>query len=145
MSVEQVARDFVSSMNNVEKMKSMVAPNAMASGGMLPQPVPLMESMQSMAGLAAAFPDFRFEVQQVTVNGDQATVKVHMSGTNTGAFDMHLPGLPVIPATGKKVSMQDAFVVTVQGDKVTSMRIDSPADGGLPAILAQMGVKMPGM
>jgi predicted ester cyclase len=145
VSVEQVARDFVSNMNNIEKMKAMVAPDAMASGGMLPQPMPLMESMQSMAGLATAFPDLKFEVQQVTVNGNDATVKVHMSGTNTGAFDMQVPGVPTMPATGKKVSAQDAFVVTVQGDKVTAFRVDSPADGGLPAILAQMGAKMPGM
>ncbi len=145
MSVEQVARDFISNMNNVEKMKAMVTPDAMASGGMLPQPVPVLESMQSMAGLATAFPDFKFEVQQVTVNGNEAKVKVHISGTNTGAFDMGVPGVPTVPATGKKVSAQDAFVVTVQGDKVTALRIDSPADGGLPAILAQMGVKVPGM
>ena len=145
MSVEQVARDFVSNMNNLEKMKAMVTPDAMASGGMLPQPVPVMESMQSMAGLTTAFPDLKFEVQQVTVNGNQATVKVHMSGTNTGAFNMGVPGVPSIPATGKKVSVQDAFVATVQGDKVSALRIDSPAGGGLPAILAQMGVKMPGM
>jgi predicted ester cyclase len=145
MSVEQVARDFVSSMNNVDKMKSMVAPDAMASGGMLPQPMPVMESMQAMSGLTTAFPDLMMEVQGVTVNGDQATVRVHMSGTNTGAFNTGVPGVPTVPATGKKVSAQDAFVVTVQGDKVTALRIDSPADGGLPAILAQMGVKMPGM
>ena len=145
MSVEQVARDFVSNMSNLEKMKAMVTPDAMASGGMLPQPVPLMESMQSMAGLTTAFPDFKFEVQQVTVNGNQATVKVHMSGTNTGAFNIGVPGVPSIPATGKKVSVQDAFVATVQGDKVSALRIDSPAGGGLPAILAQLGVKMPGM
>jgi hypothetical protein len=35
--------------------------------------------------------------------------------------------------------------VTVQGDKVSQMRVDSPADGGIPAILVQLGVKMPAM
>ena len=36
MSVEQVARDLVSNMNNAEKMKAMVTADAMASGGVLP-------------------------------------------------------------------------------------------------------------
>jgi hypothetical protein len=33
----------------------------------------------------------------------------------------------------------------VQGDKVSRLEVDSPSDGGLPALLAQLGIKMPGM
>jgi len=40
---------------------------------------------------------------------------------------------------------KDVYIVTVQGDKVSHLQIDSPADGGLPAVLAQIGVKLPGM
>ena len=145
MSVEQVARDFVSNMNNGEKIKSMVTPDAMLTGGVVPQPIQVTEAMNMIAGIYAAFPDLKFDVQQVTVTGNQATAKVQMSGTNTGAFSMPVPGMPSFPATGKKVSVQDAFVATVQGDKVSALRIDSPANGGLPAILAQLGVKIPGM
>ena len=56
MSVEQVARDLVSNMNNAEKMKAMVTADAMASGGVLPQPIPVMEAMKVMAGLTTLFP-----------------------------------------------------------------------------------------
>ena len=145
MSVEQVARDLVSNMNDAEKMKTMVTPDAMASGGVLPQPIPVMEAMKVMAGLTAAFPDLKFDIQQVTVNGNQATVKAQWSGTQTGALSLPMPGMPSIPPTGKKVSVKDAYVITVQGDKVSHMRVESPADGGIPAALAQLGVKMPGM
>ena len=145
MSVEQVARDFLASMRDEAKLKSMTAPNAMASGGVLPQPMPLMESFKMMAGLFTAFPDFKIDVQQVTVNGNQATVKVTWSGTNTGPLAFPMPGMPSTPATGKKVSVKDAYVVTVEGDKVSHMRVESPADGGVPAAMAQLGVQMPGM
>lgn len=146
MNVEQVARDFVTAMTDVEKTKAYLAPDAMVSGGMLPQPMPAMEALGMVAGMKAAFPDLKFDVQQVTVNGDQATVQVELSGTNTGTLSMPLPGMPgSIPPTGKKVSVPDTLVVTVQGDKVSHMTIDSPAGGGLPAVLAQMGVNMPGM
>ncbi len=66
-------------------------------------------------------------------------------------WDQHRPcglphtGMPSIPASGKKVSVKDAYVVTVEGDKVTHIRVNSPADGGIPSMLAQLGVKMPGM
>jgi predicted ester cyclase len=145
MSVEQVARDLVLHMNDSKKMKTMVTADAMASGGVLPQPIPVMEAMKVMDVLTAAFPDLKFDVQQVTVNGNQATVKAEWSGTQTGALSLPMPGMPSIPPTGKKVSVKDAYIVTVQGDKVSHMQVDSPADGGIPAALAQLGVKMPGM
>jgi predicted ester cyclase len=145
MSVEQVARDMVSNMADAEKMKGMVTADAMASGGVLPQPIPVMEAMKVMSGLTTAFPDVKFDVQQVTVNGNQATVKATWSGTNTGPLSLPMPGMATIPPTGKKVSVKDAYVITVQGDKVSHMKVDSPADGGIPGMLAQLGVKVPGM
>jgi predicted ester cyclase len=143
MSVEQVARDFVTHMNDAERMKSMVTADAMASGGVLPQPIPVMEAMKVMAGLTTAFPDLKFDVQQVQVNGNQATVHAHWSGKNTGPLNM--PGMPMIPVTGKQVSVKDTYILTVDGDKVSHMQVDSPPGGGIPGALAQMGVNMPNM
>ena len=145
MSVEQVARDFISSMNNAKKIQGMVTADAMASGGVLPKAMPAMEAFGVTASLFTAFPDLKFEVQQVLVNGNQATVKAIVSGTQTGALSLPMPGMSPIPATGKKVSAKDAYVVTVQGDKVSHFQVNSPADGGIPAMLAQLGVKMPAM
>jgi hypothetical protein len=145
MSVEQVARDVVSNMTNMDWVKTMVNPGAMASGGVLPQPIPLMEALKVSAGLATAFPDIKFDIKQVTVDGNKATVNAQWGGTNTGPLNLGMPGMPSIPPTGKKVSVKDSYIVTVQGDKVSHFEVNSPADGGIPAALAQMGVKMPGM
>lgn len=148
MSVEQVARDLITNMTDVEKTKAALTPDALASGGVLPQPMPAMEAFQLIGGLKTAFPDLKFEVEQVTVNGNQATVKTQISGTNTGPLSLAMPGMPSMPSmppTGKRVSAKDAFVITVQGDKVSHLQVDSPAGGGLPAVLAQLGVKLPGM
>lgn len=145
MSVESVARDAVMNMTDLDKVKAMSTPDALASGGVLPQPIPMMEAIKIVGGLKTAFPDLRFDIDQVTVNGDVATVKATWSGTNTGALSLPMPGMAPIPATGKKVAVKDVYVVTVKGDKVTHFMVDSPADGGVPGALAQMGVKMPGM
>ena len=145
MSVESVARELVSNMTNVAKIKGMVTADAMASGGVLPQPMPLMETMNVVNGLTAALPDLKFDIKEVTVKGNEATVKAVWSGTQTGALNLGMPGMPSLPPTGKKVSVKDTYVVTVQGDKVSHMRVDSPADGGIPAMMAQLGAKMPGM
>ena len=145
MSVEQVARDFIMMMADSEKALGMATADAVASGGVLPQPIPMKETVTILSGLKTAMPDLKFEVQQVMVNGDQATVKAMWSGTNTGPLSLPMPGMPTIPPTGKKVSVKDTYIVTVKGDKVSHIQVDSPADGGIPAALMQMGVNMPGM
>jgi len=146
MSVEQVARDLITNMTDVEKTKASLTADAMASGGVLPQPMPALEAFNLITGLRTAFPDLKFDVEDVTVNGNQATVKAHITGTNTGPLSLPMPGMPNnMPPTGKKVSAKDAFVVTVEGDKVSKLHVDSPAGGGLPALLAQLGVQLPGM
>ena len=146
MSVEQVARDFVMNMTDMEKTKAVLTPDAMASGGVLPMPMPAMEAFGIVGGLMSGFPDLKFNVDQVTVNGDQATVNMTVSGTNTGTLSLPMPGLPSnMPPTGKKASAKDTFIVTVQGDKVSHLEVASPPDGGLPVLLSQIGIQPPAM
>ena len=146
MSVEQVARDLITEMTDEEKTKAHLTADAVASGGVLPVPMPALEAFKIIGGLKAAFPDLKFEVEDVKVNGNQATVNAWVSGTNTGPLSLPMPGMPTnMPPTGKKVSAKDTFVVTVEGDKVSHLQVDSPTGGGLPALLAQLGVNMPGM
>jgi predicted ester cyclase len=145
MSIEQIARDVVINMTNIEKLKTMVTSNAMASGGVLPAPIPIMEALKVTAGLTTAFPDLKFNVQRVTVDGDRARVETVWSGTQTGPLSLPIPGMPTIPATGKRVSVKDNYIVTVKGDKVSHFEVDSPADGGIPAAIGQLGVKVPAM
>ncbi len=142
MSVEQVARDFAMQFFNVEKTRARITPDTMVSGGVLPQPVPATEALKIVSGLAAAMPDIKTDVTQLTVNGNQATVKLRWSGTQTAQLSLPVPGMPTVPASGKKVSVMDGFVLTIEGDKVSRMVVESPADGGIPGALAQMGVKM---
>ena len=141
MSVEQVARDLITDMTDVEKTKALLTANAMASGGVLPQPMPAMEAFSIIGGLVTAFPDLKFEVEDVSVNGNQATVKALVSGTNTGPLSLPMPGMPTnMPPTGKKASAKDTFIVTVEGDKVSHLEVASPEGGGLPALLAQLAM-----
>ena len=145
MSVEQTARDFVTSMNDPSSVEAYLTPDAVSAGGVLPQPIPAREAIRLLGALKTAFPDLKFDVQNVTVKGNQAVVQAVWSGTNNGPLDMPMPGMQAIPATGRQVSVKDAYIVTVEGDKVSRLEVDSPPDGGIPAALGQIGVKVPGM
>jgi hypothetical protein len=145
MNVEQIASDFITKMNDVKAAESYLTPDAVAAGGVLPQPIPAKEAISILSALNTAFPDLKFDVQTVTAKGNQATVQAIWSGTNTGPLNLPMPGMPSIPPTGKQVSVKDTYIVTVQGDKVSRLEVDSPSDGGIPAALGQIGVKVPGM
>ena len=145
MSVEQIASDFITKLNDVNAAEAYLTPDAVAAGGVLPQPIPAKEAITLMSALNTAFADLKFDIQNVTVKGNQATVQAVWSGTNNGNSNMPLPGMPSIPATGKNVSVKDTYIVTVQGDKVSRIEVDSPPDGGIPAALDQIGVKVPRM
>jgi SnoaL-like domain len=144
MSVEQVARDFFAAWST-GKFADHLTPDAMVSGGVLPQTMPALEAFGLISAIQDAMPDFKITIEKVTAQGDQATVLGRISGTQTSPLSLPMPGMPTVPATGKKVSAPDKFIVTVKGDKVSHMHVDSPADGGIPALLGQLGVKMPGM
>jgi predicted ester cyclase len=145
MSVEQIARDFITRMNDAKAAESYLTPDAVSAGGVLPQPIPAKEAIGMLSALKTAFPDLKFDVQNVTVNGDRATVQAVWSGTHNGPLNMPLPGMQSIPPTGKQVSVKDTYIVTVQGDKVSRIDVDSPSDGGIPAALGQIGATVPGM
>jgi SnoaL-like polyketide cyclase len=133
-------------MTDIEKNGAHLTADTMVSGGVLPLPMPVMEAFNLVSALKAAFLDLKFEVEQVTVNGNEATVNLQVSGTHTAPLSIPLPGMPgSIPPTGEKASPKDTFVVTVQGDKVSQMRVEPPDRGGLPVLSAQLGVQMPGM
>jgi hypothetical protein len=56
MSIEQVARDVVMNMTKLDKVKTMVTADAMASGGVLQKEIPITESLKVTAGLLTASP-----------------------------------------------------------------------------------------
>ena len=145
MSVEQIARDFITKMNDVDAAESYLTPDAVSAGGVLPQPIPAREAIGLLTALKTAFPDLKFDIQNVTVEGDRATVQAVWSGTNTGPLNMPFPGMQNIPPTGNQVSVKDTYIVTVEGDKVSRLDVDAPPDGGIPAALGQIGVAVPGM
>jgi hypothetical protein len=112
--------------------------NATASGGVFPISVPMAVAMTVMSSLWTAFPDFHIEISTVETLGDESAVAFMWGGTNTGWLE--LPDATPIPPTGKSVWVRDEFVFRFEGEKIKSVRIASPDGGGIPGLLAQLGV-----
>jgi predicted ester cyclase len=116
--------------------------------GPTPDPIGKAEFLGLHYILAQAFPDFSFNVIQVKQQGDEVEGTIHITGTQTGVLDVSEIGLPIPPLqpTGKKVVMPEEHpVLTIRGDKFSSLHLPKVPGGGLPGILQQLGLQMPAM
>jgi len=147
MSAEQVVRDFLNTFETqgVEPAIPYLADNL----GLSAVNPPLQGGKQEFIGQGAlikeAMPDYRWGVQTMNTQGNQITVTMRWTGTHSGILRLSgfVPGAPDVPPSGKKLSVADKFIFTVQGDKITRVHIDSPTDGGLVGMLQQLGIQLP--
>ena len=112
--------------------------------GAVPQPISGQEWVGVHRALGAAMPDFRFNY--VATGGDNTTAEgtVSLTGTQTNELALPIPGIPRVPATGKRIANPKERVwVSVRGDKIYNFRVESVPNGGLMGILAQLGVALP--
>jgi len=125
------------------KFASMLTDD-MVFAGPVPQPVGKREFVGLMTALVAAMPDWKFNATDFKQNGDQVTLTMQITGTQTGELNLPMPGFPKHPATGKQVSLpKEPTTITVKDDKISRLEGAVVAGGGVAGILAQLGVAMP--
>jgi predicted ester cyclase len=145
MNPEQLIRESLAAFNARDENKAYTNfADDLVVNGFMPQPIGLEEFKALNAANLAAFPDWHFDIKQIQTQGNKATATVQVGGTQNGPIN--LPGMPPIPASGKKVSVPDKFICTVGADsKLHQMDFDSPPGGGFAGVLKQLGIQIPGM
>jgi predicted ester cyclase len=127
------------------KLESLIADDFSMSGP-VPMPVGKREFVGLMMAMLKAMPDWKFNPKDFKENGDQVTVMLGITGTQTGELQLPMPGMPAIPASGKKVSMPaEPSTFTVKNGKLAKLEVANIEGGGVMGILSQLGVNMPGM
>lgn len=72
------------------------------------------ELRRIIAGWHEAFPDFRFDVHSIVVDGDEAAVRATLQGTNSGSWDG-------APPTDARVSVPHMFFLRFGGGRLTDV------------------------
>jgi predicted ester cyclase len=127
------------------KLENLVADDFSMTGP-VPMPVGKSEFIGLMKVLLKAMPDWSFNAKDYRENGDQVTVMLGITGTQTGELQLPMPGMPAIPASDKKVSLPaEPSTFTVTNGKLAKLEVESTPSGGVMGILSQLGVNMPGM
>jgi predicted ester cyclase len=146
MSAEQTIRDLFDAFiaGDLARARTYFTDDALTSGGPFPVPVPVATAMQSQYNTVLAMSDARIEIDSLTQEGDRVTALFHFGGIHSGELNLGLPGRPALPPTGKRVWVEDKYIFTMRGDRIAATQIDSPPNGGLPAILRQLGMQLSG-
>ncbi len=143
MNTVQVVRDYFEAMNahDATKAASYMTDDYIESD-FLPQAPPnnKQQTIKTNTGLFQAFPDIHFNIQRTAAQGDQVIVETQVTATHKGPLAT-IPGMPPIPATGKKFSVPDKLVFTMRRDKIAAQRFESPTNGGPAEAFKQLGIQ----
>lgn len=113
-------------------------------GGAVPEPIGPDAWLGVHRALGSAMPDFSFNARGLHDENGQVAGHLQITGTQTRELALPVPGIPRIQPTGKRVSMPtEDITASVRGDKLATFMIGEVAGGGLPGILAQLGVALP--
>jgi hypothetical protein len=125
-----------------KKLDSLVADDYVFAGP-VPEPLGKREFIGLQSALLTAMPDWKFNATDFNENGDVVTVILQVTGTQTGELKLPMPGIPILPASGKRVSLPgETSTFTVKNGKLARLDVTPTVGGGLLGILSQLGVPM---
>jgi hypothetical protein len=128
---------------DAKKAESLLSDDMVFSGA-VPQPIPRNEFIGLQGALVAAMPDWKFNASDYKEQGDKVTLKVHISGTHTKPLSLPPMGIQSLPPTGKRVQLPyEPLTVTIKNGKAIRIESEHVEGGGVPGMLAQLGVQMP--
>jgi predicted ester cyclase len=146
MNNSELVRALMSAIEagNMAKAGSLLTDDFRISGP-FPEPLGKDQWLGIQMTMKKAFPDWSFNVEKVEDHGDSATAYYHITGTHKGALDLSPMGMPVIPASSKSIELPDEHAdFKIVNGKIAAMEVHSAEGGGLPGLLHQIGVDMPG-
>lgn len=140
-----VVREFVEALESgdLESAAEHMADDFVYVG---PVPMPLGKTrfLDLQRGILAAFPDWSHNLGEMQEEGGVIRVTAEFTGTHTGDLVLPIPDLPVIPATGRAVSLPaETQLYTVRGGKVAGLFVLLVPGGGFQGMYRQLGARLP--
>jgi steroid delta-isomerase-like uncharacterized protein len=120
---KQLIRQVFESYNqqDMEKAEKLFSPNHIFHfpGA---SPMDWNSHKQFIIGLAKAFPDLHFKIEDIVVEDDKVAYRLNVSGTHKGEFQG-------IPPTDKKVSFSSTGISNIVDGKVAEDWVDADVMG----------------
>ena len=145
MDAEQIVQVVITEMEcgNMDLAAEYLSEDMIFSGP-VPHPVGKQEFLAIQGALMAAIPDWSFNLMLVRVEEERVLGTVQITGTHTETLRLPMPGVPPVPATGLAISLPTETVdFLFDGDQIAEIRSEPVPGGGVPGVLAQLGIELP--
>ncbi len=146
MTLSAVARQVLDAWNSKDlgRLASVLAEDYMLYGGAIP--LNKQGLLALMGAYFTAFPDFSFNFTDAWEDGTMIGVTTNITGTHTGTLDLTPLGIPVtLPPTGIAIHLPaQPSEAVLEGGQMVHHQLADVEEAGLPGILAQLGVELPG-
>jgi predicted ester cyclase len=128
---------------DMKKVDSLISDDFVFAGP-VPQPISKREFIGLQSALIAAMPDWKFNASDFKEQGDKVMAQGHISGTHTAPLNLPPFGIQNFAPTGKHVQLPyEPITATVKDGKLTRLEAAHVEGGGVPGVLAQLGIKLP--
>jgi steroid delta-isomerase-like uncharacterized protein len=127
--------------HDVERAVAIFPDNVVWQDVTNPQPLHGKDGIrQYLQAWFSAFPDIKITVKNRVATEEYVAAELDFTGTNNGALQL-APGMPAIPATGRKVNGKGTYFVRFQNGQPVEVRSYPDAVG----MMMQLGLMpMPG-
>jgi steroid delta-isomerase-like uncharacterized protein len=128
----QLAEQQMAALNahDIDRFLQRIDDSYVGEAELPPSPIHGRDGVRQALGIAlTAFPDLRFEVEQILASGESVVIRVHLTGTHKGNFRGIAP-------TNKGVSWRSCNVVEIRNGKMIWSRVYSDN----ASLLQQLGV-----
>ncbi len=110
--------------------------------GPVPFPLNAQQWIDIHHALARAMPDLTVGYQGSITGNQEVIGSIQLTGHHTGELSLPVLDVRHIPATGHLIVLsRESFLAEVRDGKVYSMYVEALPNGGLPSMLAQMGLE----
>lgn len=145
MSLRDIAQNFMVAWETQDwdTMSALMADDFIFVGA-TPQPLDKRRIIADTKARWAAFPDWKYNFHILEEQGDTVKLTLRNTGTHTGTLIAPVPGMPPVPPTGRAVSLPtETGFMTIRGNKIVQLRMETGPDGGFLGIMRQLGVNVP--
>jgi len=113
--------------------------------GPVPKPIAKEEWLGVQGKLGLAFPDWSFNLRDVSNTGQGCRCKIQITGTHTGDLDLENElDIPMARASYKSIKLPEEICdLTFENGRVSAFRVlNVTTDGGIMGIFKQIGVEV---
>lgn len=104
--------DEVMNQNKLDQAEKYIAANGIEHDSMMSNSPSIIENVKDvMTAMHAGFPDLRYQVEDMILDGDRIAVRYHLTGTHKGKF-------MGIDPTGKPIDIHGVDVMRIGNGKV---------------------------